>query len=318
LIKRILEISGRAFHLSVRDDQLRLQAPGHSKAKPLHSVPCEDLGVLVIEHPQVTFSQSVITRLTAWGATIVFCGPDHLPAALALPVSRNTEVVSRLQDQIAASKPRQKRIWQQLVIAKIRAQAENLPHDELTAKKLRVLAGQVRSGDPANVEAHAARLYWGVWLDSPPGGQRFRRDIEGDGINALLNYGYAILRAAVARALVSAGLQPALGIHHKNRSNAFALADDLLEPLRPLVDRTVQALARQGLTQLTSQGKRELLALLHALVEFNGQTGPLMVVLHRYTAGFLRCLQGREKKLVVPRQRQTPPPPAPGKQARTE
>jgi len=307
MIKRIIEISGRPLHLSVRDEQLRLHEPGGGDSKAVRSIPCEDVGVLLIEHPQATFSQAAVARLAAYGAAVIFCGRDHLPAAIAIPVSRNTEVAARLRDQMNASKPARKRIWQQLVRAKIAAQAENLDHAPAAQRKLRALVRDVRSGDPANVEAHAARVYWRFWLPTPEQigrseqPERFRRDTDGDGINALLNYGYAVLRAAVARALVAAGLQPALGVHHANRSNAFALADDLMEPLRPAADRIVQGLVRDGKTQIDPDAKRALLSLLHGRAAFQEQTGPLMVVLHRYTAAFLRCLRGQDKKLAVPR-----------------
>lgn len=306
MIKRIIEISSQPLHLSVRDEQLRLHEPGCSAEAPIRSVPCEDIGVVVIEHPQATFSQAAMARLADYGAVVVFCGRNHLPVALSVPVSGNTEVAARLRDQIEASKPVQKRIWRDLIRGKIAAQADNLDHAPIVQRKLRVLRENVRSGDLKNVEAHAARLYWQAWLTGAQraatlgGDRRFRRDTDGDGLNALLNYGYAILRAAVARALVAAGLQPALGIHHSNRSNAFALADDLLEPLRPAVDRIVQALADEGNAEIDPQTKRALLSLLHTTVAFEKQTGPLMVVLHRYTAAFLRCLRGRDKSLAVP------------------
>jgi len=168
------------------------------------------------------------------------------------------------------------------------------------------LAREVRSDDPKNVEATAARKYWSSWLSDKHKkialvkGKPFRRDVDGKGLNAFLNYGYSILRAAIARALVSAGLHPALGVHHKNRSNTFALADDLIEPIRPFADRVVQDLAFMGRLEINHQTKRPLLGLLHQTVKFNDTTGPLMVVLHRYTASFLRCLTGEDKKLDLP------------------
>lgn len=308
MIKRVIEISTRSLHLSVRHAQLCLHEPGEARNEAVRSIPCEDVGVVLIEHPHTTISQAAMAQLAEHGAVVIFCGLDHLPAAMSLPLSRNSEVAARLREQIESGKPIRKRIWAGLIRGKIRAQADNLAHDTVVAKKLRVLAREVRSGDPANVEAHAARLYWRAWLTDAgrenlrrAQKEAFRRDTDGDGVNALLNYGYAVLRAAVARALVAAGLQPALGIHHTNRSNAFALADDLMEPLRPAVDRIVQGLVLQGRMDIEPASKRALLGLLHAGVEFAGQTGPLMVVLHRYTAAFLRCLRGEDKAIEIPR-----------------
>jgi CRISPR-associated protein Cas1 len=214
-----------------------------------------------------------------------------------LPLADHSEVVWRLNDQLNASKPLQKHVWKQLVQAKIRAQAGNLPEPSPARSKLLALARIVRSGDPKNVEAQAAKIYWANWI---PEEISFRRDADGDGINALLNYGYAILRAAVARAIVVAGLLPSLGIKHCNRSNAFALADDLIEPLRPMVDVRVRSLFRRASLQLNREAKAELLRLLADNVTFGGETGPLMVCLHRYIASFVKCLRGESRELLFP------------------
>ena len=307
MIKRVVEISSEAMRLSVRNDQLLLRPAGDDSGETT-TIPCEDISMLVIEHPRTTFTQSVVATLAEMGAAVVFCGRNHLPAALALPVSRNTEVVLRLYDQINASKPTCKQLWKQLVVGKIRAQARNLLAVPERHDRLKALADSVRSGDPSNVEAHAARIYWSAWLDAPDArsaeseGSPFRRDKNGDGINALLNYGYAILRAAVGRAIVIAGLTPAMGIHHHNRSNAFALADDLLEPLRPLVDAAVQHIVWSGQFELDKAAKTTLLGLLYRTVTLDDRSGPLMVILHRYTASFVRCLRGEQKQLAIPRE----------------
>jgi CRISPR-associated protein Cas1 len=298
VIKRVIEISSQPLWVSVRHDQLRLAQPPADGGEPVASIPCEDIGVLLVEHPQAMLSHAALTRLLEYGAAVVFCGRDHLPAGVALPVSRNVEVVSRLRTQLDASRPTQKRLWTQLVVAKVRAQARNLDHAPGVRSRLLAMARRVRSNDPENVEAQAARHYWGAWL--PESDAPFRRDTDGGGANGLLNYGYAVVRAAVGRAIVAAGLTPALGIHHSNRSNAFALADDLLEPLRPLVDRVVQRLVADGATDVVPETKRALLQVLHDAVTLRDETGPLLVVLHRYVAGFVRCLEGTEKALAVP------------------
>jgi len=304
MLKTVVEISAEPIYLSVKNDQLLLRRPSQDN-RPTRSIPCEDIGAVVIEHPQATISQHAMARLAEFGAVIVICDGRHLPAALCLPLSSNVEVVSRLKTQIKASIPTQKRLWRQLVIAKIKAQARNLHHSPDIRQRLRRYAASVKSGDPANMEAHAARAYWRVWLtdisdQAVAAVGQFRRNPDGDGINALLNYSYAIIRAGMARALVSAGLQPALGIHHHNRSNAFALADDLMEPLRPIADRVVHSQIERGSVEICPEVKPTLLALLYRTVSLGGQSGPLMVMLHRYTAGFVRCLKKEEKRLAVP------------------
>jgi CRISPR-associated protein Cas1 len=210
-------------------------------------------------------------------------------------------------------------LWKQIVVAKIRAQARNIDLALPAHRKLLALAGEVRSGDPSNVEAQAARVYWQNWLLSgsvpnscseelgtdplAPGdalARIFRRDPEAAGLNGFLNYGYAILRAAIGRAIVAAGLAPSLGIHHRNRSNAFCLADDLIEPLRPLVDDRVRDLYRRGHESLTQPAKAELLDLLVLPMRLAEQTGPLMVMLHRMIASLARCYAGKSKRLEIP------------------
>jgi CRISPR-associated protein Cas1 len=299
MIKRTIEISKEPIHLAVKLDQLLLQ---RHEADPTTaaSIPCEDIGLVIVDHQQTTYSHQALAKLLEFGAAVLLCGRNHLPAGMILPLSTHTEVVWRIQDQIAASKPLCKRLWQQIVVAKIRAQAANLPDDAPARGKLLTLAGEVKSGDPSNVEAQAAKVYWSAWLGSAPAAATFRRDPDGDGLNALLNYGYAIFRAAVARAVVAAGLHPALGIQHANRSNPFCLADDLLEPLRPLVDARVRDLNDWGLQTIEQKSKVHLLELLTATVQVGDQTGPLMVGLHRTVASFVKCLQGEEKKLLLP------------------
>lgn len=162
--------------------------------------------------------------------------------------------------------------------------------------KLLDYARQVRSGDPTNLEAQAARVYWSAWLPE----EVFRRDADADGLNSLLNYGYAVVRAALARAIVAAGMLPSLGLKHSNRSNAFCLADDLIEPLRPLVDDRGRELYRQGFTELTSEAKAGLLKLLADDVQFGEETGPLMVNLHRFVASLGKCYRGEARRLCIP------------------
>ncbi len=296
MIKRTVEISREPAHLSVELDQLLIQQKGVEK-KDAARVPCEDIGVVLVDHYQTTYSHAALARLMEFGAAVVICGKDHLPVGLLLPMAAHTELVPRLADQIAAGKPLCNRLWQQIVLAKIRAQANNLPADSPQRTRLQALAGEVKSGDTTNVEAQAAKIYWSAWLgaDTP-----FRRDPEGDGLNAMLNYGYAVLRAAVGRTLVAAGLNPSLGLHHSNRSNAFCLADDLVEPIRPLVDAKVRDLHEWGMEKLDQGAIAHLLGLLTTTVRVGETTGPLMVGLHRTAASLVRCLGKETDRLELP------------------
>jgi CRISPR-associated protein Cas1 len=261
------------------------------------------LGVVVVDHPQTTYTHAALAKLAECGAAVVLCGPNHLPAAMILPLSDHSQVVWRLREQLAASRPLRKGLWKQLIAAKVRGQARNLDPSLPARRKLLALAREVRSGDPSNIEAQAARLYWQHWLwvvDGPLEECAFRRDADGAGLNSFLNYGYAILRAAIGRAIVAAGLLPSLGIHHHNRSNAFCLADDLIEPFRPLVDDRVREMHRQGYEELNQPAKAELLGLLTQPMKLGEQAGPLMVMLHRTVASLVRCYAGEAKRLELP------------------
>ncbi len=300
MIKRTLEISREPAHLSVRNEQLVLKRDGQT----VGSVPCEDIGILLVDHPQTTYTHGALAKLAESDAAVVICGRDHLPAAILLPMVDHSQVVWRLDAQLAVSRPLRKQLWKQIVVAKVEAQAANLSTELPAHRKLLALAREVRSGDPSNIEAQAARIYWANWLATSNVEQleteRFRRDPDATGLNSFLNYGYAVVRAAVARAIVAAGLLPSLGIHHRNRSNAFCLADDLIEPLRPLVDDRVRELYRQGYDELNQPAKAALLEILADRVALGrakqndgeANTGPLMVQLHRYVASLVRCYQG--------------------------
>jgi CRISPR-associated protein Cas1 len=300
MIKRTIEISQQAAYLSVKDGQLLIKGKGEDAAL-IGQAPCEDVGVLLVDHPAVTYSHAALTELLEHDAAVVLCGRDHLPVGLLLPIGEHTQIVWRIKGQLSAGKPLRKQLWTQIVQAKIRAQAANLPEGSTTKSKLLALARNVRSGDPSNIEAQAARAYWGAWRQKFAGiVAEFQRDPDGAAPNNLLNYGYAVMRAAVARAIVSAGLMPTLGIKHGNRSNAFCLADDLVEPVRGMVDAAVEGLVQRRILEITPDAKRELLGLLASEVVCAGQGGPLMVALHRYAASLVRCFEGEAKELEIP------------------
>ncbi len=291
MIKRTIEISGHGNHLGVTDGSLCIRRGGEVVGR----APLEDVGVLILDAATTTYTHAVLTRVLAAGAVIVPCGSDHLPAGMFLP-QNNSLQTQRLRAQASAKQPLRKRLWQQIVRAKIAHQAACLPPDEPAGMALRAMVRQVRSGDPTNVEAQAARRYWRVFFGDP----EFRRRRDGLPPNNLLNYGYMVLRAAVARALCGAGLHPSLGLHHSNRGNPFCLADDLLEPLRPLVDAVVRDVHLAGEMEVTRDAKVALLSVLTETVTMGGDRGPLLVALERVTASLVRCYAGEQKRLELP------------------
>ncbi len=293
----------------VNHDKRRATRPDLATIDTLHNrIPAEDIGLLIVDHRQTTYTHSALAVLAGAGASIVVCGDDHLPVGIMLPISSHTEQVWRVADQIDCKPVLRKQLWQAIVRAKIKAQAHALPDDAPTRPGLLAMARRVRSGDTGNLEAQAARTYWQA-LFPPTADWRFTRT-PGSGSrivqppNNLLDYGYAILRAAVARALVGAGLMPVIGIQHSNRSNAFCLADDLVEPLRPMIDRRVKQLFDAGQHTLDQPTKAELLLVLTATVQIgegDSQTiGPLGAALGRYAASLARSYAGGRVELLIP------------------
>ena len=291
MIKRTIDISDGPTFLQIENDQLLLIR----NRERIASIPCEDVGVLLIDDRKTTYTHSAMTRLLARGAVIVLCGDDHLPAGILLPVENNDLHTERLRAQVAAGLPLRKQLWRQIVAHKIRGQAMNLPPEHADRRRLLAMAGEVKSGDTSNCEGVAARFYWPALM-----GGDFRRDPEGPWPNPLLNYGYMVFRAAVARAVVAAGLHPAIGLYHSNRNNPFVLADDLVEVFRPRVDRAVVEFLKTGGAAIDKDAKRAVLSLLADPISVAGQSGPLMVGLHRLLASLVRCLQGSQKAIDLP------------------
>lgn len=292
MIKRTIEISSGPTHLSIRNDQLVIR----QDAEVVSTIPCEDIGIVIVDQIAVTYTHAVLTTLMRFGAVLIICGGDHHPIGMTWPLEANTLHTERLRLQVEMTRPRGKKIWQQIVQAKVRAQAALIGINHTVYGKLAGLAERVSSGDPSNIEAQAAKLYWQSLF---PDGS-FRRDPEGLPPNDLLNYGYMGLRAAVARAICASGLHPSIGFHHRNRYNAFCLADDLVEPFRPLADARVMQLWRSGKRELDREAKAELLGVLTATVRLGSETGPLMVALSRMMSSLIRVLEGGEKKLEIP------------------
>lgn len=294
MLKRTIVLSNQAF-LKKEQDQLVIQQKEESA-----TVPIEDIGVLLLESGQVTLTQQVLGALMANDAVVITCDASHHPNGIMLPVSGNSIHTAILGAQLEASVPFRKQLWQQTAKAKILNQAEVLERIGKEPAPMRRWAGDVRSGDSSNLEARAAKYYWEHFLPDEMG---FQRSPEGTPPNNLLNYCYAILRAAVARALVSSGLHPALGIHHKNEYNAFCLADDLMEPYRPFVDWLVRSLVIGGepIDELSPALKKKLLSILTVDVSMEGEIKPLLLALSTTTKSLADCYAKERRVLKHPR-----------------
>lgn len=287
MLKRTVEFSTLGTRLSVAHRQLVIERPELPRA----TIPIEDLGVVIVDDQRASYTQAVFLELLAAGATVLVTGRDHLPAGMMLPLDAHHVLTERHRAQIAISEPTRKRVWQALIHAKISQQGLVLAHFTGKDSGLGPMARRVRSGDPDNLEAQAAQRYWPLLF-----GKAFRRDREAGGTNALLNYGYAVVRAAIARSIVGSGLIPSLGVFHKNRSNPFCLADDLLEAYRPYVDWRVRLLLdeRGGeppeLTDRTT--KAALLSLFNETVLISARRNPLLVAIQLSAASLARVLTG--------------------------
>ena len=300
---RIVEIADRPARLRIERRQLVLDlAEEDDRPAETARVPVEDIAVLVLAHQQISLTQPVLASLTAQGAAVVVSDAARMPCGLILPLAAHGTQALKMRAQIALSKPKAKRLWQQIVKAKIAGQAAVLAGRGLSGTHLRLLVSRVRSGDPDNIEAQAARRYW-----RPLMGEGFRRDRELPGCNALLNYGYAVLRAIVSRAITAAGLHPTFGLHHHNRGNAFALADDLMEPLRPHVDRAVAELldAAPELADdedgLSTTARRRIAAVLTSSVCISGEQRTLIDAAARMAQSLAAVICGEDgAELLLP------------------
>ena len=295
MIKRTLYF-GQAAYLSLRDGQLLVRLPAEEGSR---SIPIEDIGVLILDHQQISITHGLMNALEAHKCALITCSASHMPSSLFLPLDAHSLQSERFQTQIEATLPLKKQLWQQTVRMKIQNQARVL--EEVYAQpQANMLAWvkQVRSGDPDNLEARAAAYYWANLFPSLP---KFTREREESAPNALLNYGYALLRAVVARSLVSVGLLPTLGIHHHNRYNAYCLADDIMEPYRPYVDKFVQEIyEREYPESLTKDIKHRLLTIMEQDVVINGITHPFSIATSLTASSLVRCFEGSSKQIDYP------------------
>ena len=295
MIKRTLYFGNPAY-LKTSNEQLVFESPETGETK---QVPIEDIGVLIADHKQITISSALISKLLANNVAFITCDDTHHPTGLLLNLDGNSLQSAKFSAQVEATVPLKKQLWQQTIAAKINNQAIVLESKQVPVNNMRNWAMEVKSGDGDNHEATAAAYYWKNLF---PDFLEFRRERLGPPPNNLLNYGYAILRAIVARSLVASGLLPTLGIFHKNQYNAYCLADDIMEPYRPFVDRIVIDIVRMNgkFLELTPAMKKDLLNIPAMDVRIKGEKSPLMVAVQKTTASLAKCFEGKLRKIDYP------------------
>lgn len=308
MIKKTLCFSN-PIYLSLRNAQLVLHIPEVENNKTLpeaikkeaeRTIPIEDIGVMVLDNRRITITSGAMEALLENNCAVITCNQKSMPVGLLLPLCGNTTQNERFRSQLEASLPLRKQLWQQTIKQKILNQEHVLRiNTDQETKCMRVWSNDVRSGDSDNLEARAAAYYWRNVFTTYP---NFVRDREGTPPNNLLNYGYAILRAIIARALVGSGLLPTLGIHHHNRYNAYCLADDIMEPYRPYVDQLVLDIIQCNLeiSDITRDLKMRLLGIPMLDVVINGKRSPLMIAAQQTTASLAKCFAGEIKRISYP------------------
>jgi len=311
---RIIDIADEPASLSVHLGRLVIRRRGPPRTYPLFeggsdgtddtdfeptvTLPLTDLAVLVVSNPQVHYTHAVVAGIASAGGAMIACNEKHLPVGMLLPLEGHFTQSERFAKQAQASAPTCKQIWKQIVKAKVRAQGRLLVELHGDDAGLIVLAKRVTSGDTSNIEAQASRKYWLALFKDPA----FRRDRDEPDQNRILNYGYAVLRAIVARAVCAAGLHPSLGVHHHNRYDAYCLADDLMEPFRPIVDRAVVKWleTHEPDAPLDREGKAALLESLTRRFDLGGEKRTLFDIVTRAASSLADVLAGERKSLVLP------------------
>lgn len=312
MIKKTLYFGNPAY-LSLRMQQMVIKLPEVEKQKDLPDVikensvvtrPIEDIGIVILDNKQITITQGLLEALLENNCAVITCDSHRMPVGLMLPLCGNTIQSERFQCQISASQPLRKQLWQQTIKAKIDNQARVLSIcSQVEVGCMQRWSEDVKSGDSDNLEARAAAYYWKNFFSPIPSLKDFTRDRDGMPPNNILNYGYAILRAVVARALVSSGMLPTFGIHHHNRYNAYCLADDIMEPFRPYVDELVFDIVREyahEALELTKDIKARLLAIPTLDVVISGKRSPLMVGVTQTTASLYKCFSGELRRIAYP------------------
>ncbi len=296
MIKRTL-FFGNPAYLSTKNDQLVVSFPDEDREQK--TIPIEDLGYVVLEHPQITITTGLIRKLVDNKTAVITCNAQHLPTGFLQPLQGHSEQTERYRYQLNASIPLKKNLWQQTVITKIENQALHFKKLCKNPKRLERYAKEVKTADHDNQEALAAAFYFQNLFDIP----EFSRNQKGVAPNGLLNYGYAILRAVTARAIISSGLLPSIGIFHSNKYNAFTLADDVMEPYRPFVDHIVWEMVASGehIEEVSTDLKAQLLMIPAMDVFIDGKNSPLMNAMSRTTNSLWECFYGSSRKILYPK-----------------
>ncbi|MFV8336820.1 type II CRISPR-associated endonuclease Cas1 [Flavobacterium sp. RSP29] len=295
MIKRTL-FFGNPAYLSTKNEQIVISYP--DKEQETKTVAIEDIGVIVLENQQITITNGLLEKLIHNNVALINCDQYHLPIGLLMPLNGHTEQSERFKNQINASAPLKKNLWQQTISSKIMNQAGVLKEKGIPMRKMELWAKEVTSGDALNHESRAAVYYWQNLIQI----ENFTRGQKGIPPNNLFNYGYAILRAITARAIVSSGMLPTLGIFHRNKYNAYCLADDIMEPYRPYVDLIVCHIMETEDTfeELTIDIKKQLLSIATIDVFIDGKNSPLMVAMSRTTHSLHECFEGTARKILYP------------------
>ena len=292
MLRQVVEISEEGTYLSAYRGFLEIS----KSREKLGQVPLDDIAVLLVTARGVSFSKEIMTRINERGGMAILCGKNYNPSSFLLPYSSHYEYTGRLLDQIAASQPLKKQLWKSIVQAKIRNQATVLSfYKKKDYKTLLRISDQVKSGDKENNEAYAARTYWKSLFEGT-----FKRDVNEPGINSLLNYGYGVLRGMTARAVCSAGLQPALGIHHCNRSNNMCLVDDLMEPYRPLFDIAAVEVSKYENIDLIPETKKKIIQLCWTDLETEKGTSPLIKSLEDLCLSVVQSFKEKNNQIYIP------------------
>ena len=291
MVGRVVDLETNGRHLSLRRGFLVVR----EGEKEVGRVGLDGIAAVVANANGLTYSNHALVKLAERGIATVLCGPDHRPKAIVWPVEGHHAQAGRMSDQARARAPLKKRLWAQIVRAKILAQGATLAAAGARHGGFRLLSRKVQSGDPGNVEAEAARRYWPLLM-----GSDFRRKRDAGGVNGLLNYGYAVLRAGVARAVMASGLHPSLGLMHANRGNAMVLVDDLMEPFRPVVDLEVWHLVRNGANEVDRDTKTALARVMVLDLPTSLGMSPVMVCTERLAQSLVRAYAGEDDTLDLP------------------
>ncbi|GKT23145.1 type II CRISPR-associated endonuclease Cas1 [Acidovorax sp. SUPP3334] len=294
MVGRIVEIADDRRHLFMHRGFLVVRDT-EGERKELGQVPLDDVAAVIANAHGLSYTNNLLVALAERGAPFVLCGANHNAVGMLLPIDGHHVQAKRIEAQLAAGLPLLKRLWATVVKAKLEQQAAALEAAGAATAPLLALVGKVRSGDPENIEGQGARRYWGLLF-----GADFRRDQDGDGLNALLNYGYTVLRSATARAVVAAGLHPSLGLHHSNDANPMRLVDDLMEPFRPVVDLKVWQLYRAGEAHVTPDTKRALVRVLYDDMQTQQGVTPVMVCMQRMATSLAQVYLGERLRLDLP------------------